>query len=111
MREEMSKYFGAIGFAKTIETAPGVWEETIIEKNYKGDVLRNTRRYESAEKLNDNVNINNQISILADSFAYENFFSMRYIVWFGSKWKITNIEVQRPRLLLTIGGVYNADNS
>ena len=107
----MSKYFGAIGYAKTIETAPGVWEETIIEKKYKGDVLRNTRRYESADKLNDNININNQISILADSYAYENFFSMRYIEWFGSKWKITNIEVQRPRLLLTIGGVYNADNS
>ena len=103
----MSKYYGTIGYAKTIETSPGVWEETIIEKNYKGDVLRNTRRYESADKLNDNININNQISILADSYAYENFFSMRYITWFGSKWKITNIEVQRPRLLLTIGGVYN----
>ena len=103
----MSKYYGTIGYAKTIETSPGVWEETIIEKNYKGDVLRNTRRYESADKLNDNININNQISIIADSYAYENFFSMRYITWFGSKWKITNIEVQRPRLLLTIGGVYN----
>ena len=103
----MSKYYGTIGYAKTIETTPGVWEETIIEKNYKGDVLRNTRRYESADKLNDNININNQISIIADSYAYENFFSMRYITWFGSKWKITNIEVQRPRLLLTIGGVYN----
>lgn len=107
----MSKYFGAIGYAKTIETAPGVWEETIIEKKYKGDVLRNTRRYESADKLNDNININNQISILADSYAFENFFSMRYIEWFGSKWKITNIEIQRPRLLLTIGGIYNADSS
>lgn len=103
----MSKYFGTIGYAKTIETAPGVWEETIIEKDYKGDVLRNTRRYESVDQLNDNININNQISILADSFAYENFFSMRYIIWYGSKWKITNIEVQRPRLILTIGGIYN----
>ena len=103
----MSKYYGTIGYTKTIETTPGVWEETIIEKNYKGDVLRNTRRYESADKLNDNININNQISIIADSYAYENFFSMRYITWLGSKWKITNIEVQRPRLLLTIGGVYN----
>lgn len=103
----MSKYYGTIGYAKTIETTPGVWEETIIEKNYKGDVLRNARRYESADKLNDNININNQISIIADSYAYENFFSMRYITWFGSKWKITNIEVQRPRLLLTIGGIYN----
>ena len=107
----MSKYYGNIGFAKTIETAPGVWEETIIEKKYKGDVLRNTRRYEPADKINDNININNQISILADSYAYENFFSMRYIEWFNSKWKITNIEVQRPRLLLTIGGVYNANSS
>lgn len=107
----MSKYYGTIGYAKTIETSPGVWEENIIEKNYKGDILRNTRRFESADKLNDDITINNQISILADSYAYENFFSMRYITWFGSKWKITNIEVQRPRLLLTIGGIYNAGDS
>lgn len=103
----MSKYFGAIGYAKTIETSPGVWEETIIEKEYKGDILRNSRRYDSADKLNDNVNISNQISILADSFAYENFFSIRYIKWYNSKWKVSNIEIQRPRLILTIGGVYN----
>lgn len=103
----MAKFYGKIGYAETKETVPGVYTETITERSYKGDVLRNTRRWESSENLNDNLNVNNLISIVADAFAYDNFFSMRYIEWMGSKWKITNVEVQRPRLILTIGGVYN----
>lgn len=103
----MAKFYGKIGYAVPKETAPGVWSEEITTRSYRGDVLRNTRRWESNENLNDNLNINNLISIVADAFAYENFFSMRYIEWMGSKWKVTNVEVQRPRLILTIGGVYN----
>ena len=103
----MAKFYGQIGYAETKETAPGVWREVITERTYTGDVLRNTRRWENSENLNDNLNVNNLISIVADAFAYQNFFAIRYIVWAGSKWKITNVEVQRPRLILTIGGVYN----
>jgi hypothetical protein len=103
----MAKFYGLIGFIKLIETTPGVYEETIIEKNYAGDVIRNSRRWESADKINDNLVINNQFSIISDSFATENFQTMRYVKWNGSAWKITNIEVQRPRLILTIGGIYN----
>lgn len=103
----MNKYFGTIGYSVTTETRPGVWEEQIVERNYYGDVQRNTRRWESGEGLNDNLNINNQISIVADPFAYENFHNMRYASFMGTLWKITNVEVQSPRLLLTIGGEYN----
>ena len=103
----MAKFYGAIGYVQIEEGAPGVYKEVIDEHNYYGDVLRNTRRYESTEHLNDNLLINNQFSIVADAFAYENFHAMRYIVWMGSRWKITNVEVQRPRLLLTVGEVYN----
>lgn len=103
----MAKFYGKIGYAETKETAPDVWTEVITERTYTGDVLRNTRRWESGENLNDNLNINNLISIVADAFAYQNFSAIRYIEWMGSKWKITNVEVQRPRLILTIGGVYN----
>ena len=103
----MAKFFGKIGFTKTEETAPGVYRETTIERDYRGDVLRNTRKWENGEHLNDDLNVNNQISIVADAYANENFFAMRYISWMGAYWKITNVEVQRPRLILTIGGVYN----
>lgn len=103
----MAKFYGAIGYGNTEETKPGVWKEIITERSYFGDVLQFTKRSESSEHLNDNLNLSNRISIVADPFATENFCSMRYIVWAGAKWKITNIEVQYPRLILTIGGVYN----
>ena len=103
----MAKFYGKIGYAETKETALDIWQEVITERAYSGDVLRNTRRWEGGEGLNDNFNINNLISIVADAYANQNFHSIRYIEWMGSKWKVTNVEVQRPRLILTIGGVYN----
>jgi hypothetical protein len=103
----MAKFYGEIGFAETSETAPGVWTATITEQFYSGDVIRNTQKWQKGEGLNDNIEINNIISILADPYAYQNLSKMQYIKWMGALWKITNIEPQRPRLLLSIGGVYN----
>ncbi|GHU60676.1 hypothetical protein FACS1894171_2470 [Clostridia bacterium] len=104
----MAKFYGIIGYAETSETKPGVWKEQITEKTYHGDLIRNTRRLQSSEQLNDDINVANEISIVSDPFANENFYSMRYVEFMGAKWKITNVEVQYPRLILTIGGLYNA---
>lgn len=104
----MAKWYGVIGYAETVETAPGVWEERITERSYYGDVIRNTRRLQSTEHLNDDVNVSNEISILADPYAINNFHSMRYVGFMGAKWKVSNVDVQYPRLKLTIGGLYNA---
>jgi hypothetical protein len=107
----MAKFYGAIGYGETSEKSPGVWvEETITERSYTGDVLKNSRRWQAGESLNDNLTINNQISIVADPFAYQNFCTMKYIKWMGTLWKITQVDVQRPRLILTIGGVYNGES-
>lgn len=103
----MAKWFGKIGYAETVESKPGVWKEQITEREYFGDLLRNSRRLQSSSSLNDNVIISNEISILADQFAYQNFHSIRYAEFMGAKWKVSNIEVQYPRLLLTLGDVYN----
>lgn len=103
----MARFHGNIGFAVFEETAPGVKSEVITERSYTGEVLRNTRRWEKTENLNDNLVLNNQFSIIGDPFAYGNFTSMRYVEWLGAKWKISNIEINRPRLLITVGGVYN----
>ena len=104
----MAKWYGVIGYAKTVETKPGVWKEQITERTYYGDLVRNTRNLQTADQLNDNINVANEISIISDPFANQNFHSMRYVEFMGAKWKITNVEVQYPRLILTIGGVYNA---
>ena len=103
----MAKFFGAIGYAVTSETRPGIYEEQIIEREYFGDVNRNIRKLENSEHLNDDINISNEISIVSDPFANENFYSMRYAEFMGTKWKITSVEVKYPRLILTLGGVYN----
>lgn len=105
----MAKFYGSIGFAETSKTAPGVWEETITEHTYAGDVVRNIRKLESGDHLNDDITISNIVSIVADPFANQNFHAIRYVNWMGANWKVTNVEVQRPRLILTIGGIYNVD--
>ena len=103
----MAKFCGVVGFAVTEETKPGVWTNVITEREYYGDVLSNARRLQTIDQLNDDINVSNRISIVADAFANENFHSMRFIEYMGTVWKVTNIEVQRPRLILTLGGVYN----
>ena len=107
----MAKFYGAIGYVETVETSPGIWEEQITERNYYGELVRNTSRFQVSDQVNDNVNIANEISIIADPFATQNFHAMRYVEFMGAKWKITNVEVRYPRLILTIGGVYNGDES
>lgn len=103
----MAKFSGEIGYVITTDKGDGVFEEVATERTYYGDVLRNVQRWEKGEGVNDNLTINNQISIVADDFAYSNFAALRYVKWMQVSWKVTSVEVQRPRLLLTIGGVYN----
>lgn len=101
------KYHGKVGFVTFVEKAPGVQVEESVEREYFGDILRNSKRWDSAQQVNPNLNINNQISIVADPYARENFFAIRYISWMGARWNITFVDVQYPRLILSIGGVYN----
>ena len=102
------KFFGAIGYAAdTVETSPGVWEEQMVVRNYYGDLVKNTRRLQASEQLNDNINVSNEISIVADPFANQNFHLMRYVEYLGAKWKVSSVTVQYPRLILSVGGLYN----
>lgn len=105
----MARFSGKIGFATpAVETSPGVWVEPIIEKPYFGDVNRNTRQLRDADtSVNPDLSVGNDISIVADAYASENFFAMRYVEWSGTLWVVSHVEVQRPRLLLQLGGVYN----
>lgn len=107
----MAKFYGKIGYSITVEDSPGVWSPRIIARVYRGDVTRNNRRWQNggSDKLNDDFNISNTISVLADPFAFENFASMKYVEFMGTAWKITDAEIDYPRINLTIGGVYNGE--
>lgn len=103
----MPRFFGNIGYMVTEETKPGVWTEKECVRQYYGDVLDNRHKWQSADQLNDNVTISNRFSILADAYAYQHFSHIRYVEWMGVKWKVNSIEVQRPRLILDVGGEWN----
>lgn len=103
----MAKFYGIIGYVVTKETEPGIYEEVVVENAYYGDVLKDSRRLQERGKVNDDITISNRISIIADPFANNHFHSMRYVEMMGTKWKITDVEVAFPRLILSIGGVYN----
>jgi hypothetical protein len=105
----MARFFGAIGYGESVETPvdSGVWIDTIIESEYYGDVIRNAKRDEAGEGLNDNIKVGNSISIVADQYANEHFWNIKYVRWAGALWLVTSVEVRSPRLIMYLGGVYN----
>jgi hypothetical protein len=103
----MAKFYGKIGFVETAETTPGIWEPIVTERNYSGNLERNSRRRDTPNNINDDLSISNSISIVADPYVMNHFHSMEYVEFSGIKWKISDVEVQYPRLILTIGGEYN----
>lgn len=105
----MARFFGEVGYAISSETPPGsgVWEDEMFAFPYKGDVIRNTRKLESGETLNSDISVGNSISVIADQYAILHFFDIRYVSWAGALWTVTTVEVRTPRLILTLGSVYN----
>ena len=101
------KYFGSVGYAETTQTSPGVWEEVITERQYYGDILQVHRRLDNNQQVNDDISISNKISIIADPFALDNFMNIRYVTWLEKKWKVSDVDVETPRLVFSLGGLYN----
>ena len=104
----MAKWFGKIGYATTVQTSPSVWKPRIEEHEYYGDIIRNTSNWSSnPDTTSDDLRFDAQISIVADQFAIQHFASMKWIELYGAKWKISRVEPKHPRLILTLGGVWN----
>jgi hypothetical protein len=103
----MARFFGRVGYGLSAETNPGVWVDQIVEYSYYGDVIRNSRYLREGESVNSDLIVENSISIVADAYANEHFFAIRYVEWAGVLWTVTSVEVQSPRLLLRLGEVYN----
>ena len=109
----MARYSGVVGYGTTVENpaGSGVWVAVITERSYFGEVVRNTRRLDGSEKVNADISVGNSISIVADAYALQNLLAIRYVSWLGSLWTVDSVEVERPRLLLRLGGVYNGPRS
>jgi hypothetical protein len=105
------RFYGNVGYGEPVKKAPGVTKIEYTTKAYYGDVLKDTSRWERAEGLNDNLNIANRISIVADGYAYEKFYAIVWVEWMGKKWKVQSAEVQRPRIILSIGGLWNENST
>lgn len=102
------KFYGKVGFwFQDKEVKPGVFKPAIVERLYSGEINWNNRHFQPSENQNEDIRLNSQISILSDLYSKENFASIRYVEWNGTKWRVTNVEMNYPRLVLTIGGVYN----
>lgn len=103
----MAKFFGVIGFGEEVENEEYINEVNITEREYYGDFIRNSYRNNPTENLNDSIVLTNRISIVADPYAYHNFHTMKYVKYDGTKWKVNEVEISEPRLIISFGGVYN----
>lgn len=104
----MARFHGMLGFAIQTEVRPGVFQERITECECYGRVLNASFMNQQTSETNEDLRVNNRVSITANTYAIENFQFMRYLTYMGVKWRISNVEVQYPELILSIGGVYNA---
>ena len=103
----MPRFHGKVGYGTSVEESPGVYVDEIVEYAYFGDVVRNSRTLTEGDNLNKDVSVGNSISIVVDAYARGNFTAIRYVEWMGILWTVTTVEVQNPRLLLTLGEVYH----
>ena len=104
----MAKFYGKVGYAvDPVEIKPGIYDEGVIERTYMGDLIRNTRQLQDTGKINKDISVSNSVSIVADAYANDHFFAIRYVEWAGALWTVDDVEVQSPRLLLRLGGVYS----
>ena len=105
----MARYSGNIGYVENVKTGTRKWTSKETVRPYRGDVTRAVRKLENGQDIHDDIQINVEISIIADPYAFEHFFAIRYAEWQGVKWKVTHVEPHYPRLILTLGGVYNGN--
>ena len=103
----MAKFAGTIGFITQVENKSGLYENETVERSYTGEILQDVRRWNNVEKINDDITLGNRFSIVADGYIFDNMYAMRYMIWRGVRWSITKVELQTPRIILTVGGVYN----
>lgn len=106
----MNKWYGIVGYVEDVETEPGIWTQKVTEKNYYGDIVKNTSRWtQSTTGLNDNTTVDSQIRILADPFAKQHFSSIKFVEFMGAVWEVSSITPEYPRIVVSMGGLWNGE--
>lgn len=103
----MAKFYGNVGYVETVYNNDGIWALKTTVRKHAGEILTSSRRYDNGQSVNDDLTLSSRLSIVADSFAKANFSMIKWVELWGVKWKVTNIEVLYPRLILSFGGVWN----
>lgn len=104
-----NRFHGEVGYGISTEVRPDVLEDVITERKYFGDVTRNSRlQRDENDRVSVHLSASATISIVADAFANEHFYAIRYVRWAGQYWKVSEVDASvPPRLLLRLGEVYN----
>lgn len=103
----MAKFSGLVGYVTTEQTTPGVWLPVETPKRMRGDIIRQSSSRQNDDKVNSDVSLNHRISLVGDAYSFGNYYNIRWIEVDGLKWEVTGIEIQRPRIIVTLGGPYN----
>jgi hypothetical protein len=109
----MSKYAGLVGYVTQEESVPGVWSQVEKTSTMKGDIIRqsstngNGARISDTGKINDDISLSHRVSLLGDAYAFNNYYAIKWIKIDGHKWQVTSVELQRPRIIITVGGLWN----
>lgn len=103
----MARFYGKVGYGQDVDKGHGVHETQITTRYYSGDVVRDYRRSQQGEKVNNDLTTSTSISIVSDTYANEHFFAIRYVEWAGTLWEVTGVDQESPRLILQLGGKYN----
>lgn len=109
----MNRFYGVVGYIQQVEDPPDSdkWKEVTTTREYFGEIVKENRRWEPGDSTIDNLTVTNKIRILADDFAFQNCSAIRFVRWMGCDWKVVNAEVDHPRIVLSLGGVYNGNKA
>lgn len=108
----MAKYAGLVGYVTQEEKVPGVWSTVADPKPMRGDIIRASASSQndgrlSSDKINKDVTLNHRVSLVGDAYAFGNYYNIKWIEIDGAKWEVSSVELQRPRLIVTVGGLWN----
>lgn len=103
----MNQFRGKIGFSIPVNKGHGIYDNSVVERTYRGDILSQSRKLDAGTNINDNIDMNIRLSILSDDFLNVHLSQITYVHYMGGVWKVKSIEPSRPRIVLALGGVYN----